>query len=165
MRKSEKFLLRLAKLREAGAIAFMSRDLVEYGLPWRWTAERIAASIRASETNVLVALNGETIAGFAIMRYGESDAHLDLLAVAPRYRRMGVGRQLVHWLERCAVVAGIFDITLELRAENELARDFYISLGYRPLHQVPGYYQGREAALRMQRDLRQGSGHGIHQRR
>jgi ribosomal-protein-alanine N-acetyltransferase len=91
------------------------------------------------------------------MRYGEDNAHLDLLAVAPQYRRSGVGRALVRWLEECALVAGIFTITLELRAGNESARRFYASLGYRPLFQVPGYYQGLEAALRMQHDLASGS--------
>lgn len=154
MNKRIDLSLRLASFREAGMIAVMSRDMIEQGLTWRWTAERVAASIRAPDVNALVARSHATIAGFAIMRYGEDDAHLDLLAVAPRYRRMGVGRQLVRWLEECAVVAGIFDITLELRAGNADAREFYTSLGYRPLHQVPGYYQGRETALRMHRDLR-----------
>ena len=87
------------------------------------------------------------------MRYGDDDAHLDLLAVAPSYRRLGIGRQLLEWLEQCAVVAGIFNITLEVRAENEGAQLFYKRMGYRPLAQVPGYYQGIEAALRMGRDL------------
>ena len=80
-------------------------------------------------------------------------AHLDLLAVAPQYRRAGVGRQLLEWLEKCAVVAGVFSITLEVRAANEGARAFYQRMGYRALVELPGYYQGVEPALRMGRDL------------
>ena len=87
------------------------------------------------------------------MRYGDDDAHLDLLAVAPPYRRAGVGRQLLEWLEKCAVVAGIFKVALEVRAENEGAQLFYKRMGYPTLVQLPGYYQGIEAALRMGRDL------------
>ena len=87
------------------------------------------------------------------MRYGDDDAHLDLLAVAPAYRRMGVARQLLEWLEKCAVVAGIFDIALEVRAGNEGAQRFYKRMGYRARTDLPGYYQGIEAALRMGRDL------------
>ena len=109
---------------------------------------RVAASIRASDVNVLVACNHDNIAGFAIMRYGDDDAHLDLLAVAPPYRRAGVGRQLLEWLEKCAVVAGIFNVALEVRAENEGAQLFYKRMGYRTLVQLPGYYQGIEAAIR-----------------
>jgi ribosomal-protein-alanine N-acetyltransferase len=145
--------LRLARTADASSIANLSRDLIEYGLRWRWTAERVAASIRAPNVNVLVAWMDKDIAGFAIMRYGEDDAHLDLLAVAPPYRRAGIGRRLLEWLEKCAVVAGIFNVALEVRAENQEAQLFYNRMGYRTLVQLPGYYQGVEAGLRMGRDL------------
>jgi [ribosomal protein S18]-alanine N-acetyltransferase len=145
--------LRLARLADADSIANLSRDLIEYGLNWRWTPVRVAASIRADNVNVLVASMHEEIAGFAIMRYGDDDAHLDLLAVAPPYRRSGIGRQLLEWLEECAVVAGIFNVNLEVRAGNVEAQLFYTRTGYRTLLQLPGYYQGIEAALRMGRDL------------
>lgn len=150
---SSELSLRLARPADATTIANLSRDLIEYGLRWRWTPVRVAASIRAPDVNVLVAASHENIAGFAIMRYGDDVAHLDLLAVAPPYRRAGVGRQLLEWLEKCAVVAGIFSVTLEVRAGNEGAQLFYQRMGYRTLVQLPGYYQGIEAALRMGRDL------------
>lgn len=145
--------LRLARFAEAESIATLSRDLIEYGLDWRWTPGRVAASIRAANVNVLVASMHEEIAGFAIMRYGDYDAHLDLLAVSPCYRRSGIGCRLLQWLEECAVVAGIFNVDLEVRASNEEAQLFYIRMGYRTLLQLPGYYQGIEAALRMGRNL------------
>ena len=143
----------LARLTDASSIANMSRVLIEYGLRWRWTAERVAASIRNPNVNVLVARANDRIVGFAIMRYSDDDAHLDLLAVAPAYRRLGIACQLVEWLEKCAIVAGIFRIDLEVRASNEGAQRFYKRMGYRPLTDLPGYYQGVEAALRMGRDL------------
>ena len=145
--------LRLARSADAAPIANLSQDLIEYGLQWRWTPERVAASIRAADVNVLVAGIQENMAGFAIMRYGDDDAHLDLLAVAPPYRRAGIGRQLLEWLEKCAIVAGISKVALEVRAGNEGAQLFYKRMGYRPLVELPGYYQGIEAALRMGRDL------------
>ena len=114
---------------------------------------RVAASIGAPNVNVLVACVHGNIAGFAIMRYGDDNAHLDLLAVAPPYRRLGIGRQLLQWLEKCAVVAGIFNVALEVRAGNQGAQLFYERMGYRTLAQLPGYYQGVEAALRLGRDL------------
>jgi [ribosomal protein S18]-alanine N-acetyltransferase len=145
--------LRLARSAEAGAIARLSRDLIEYGLQWRWTPVRVAACIRATDINVLVACVHGSVAGFAIMRYRDDKAHLDLLAVAPGYRRAGVGRRLLEWLEKCAFVAGIFSVTLELREGNDGARLFYERMGYRTLAHLPGYYRGIEAALRMGRGL------------
>jgi ribosomal-protein-alanine N-acetyltransferase len=94
------------------------------------------------------------IAGFAIMRYGEDVAHLNLLAVDPAHRRRGIARALVRWLEETALTAGSFLIGLELRAGNEAARALYHTLGYHELGQIPGYYQGVESAIRMMRDVR-----------
>lgn len=145
--------LRLARQADATVIANLSRDLIEYGLNWRWKAPRITASIHAKNANVLVACVQEKIVGFAIMRYGDDDAHLDLLAVKPEFQRTGVGRQLLQWLEECARVGGTFNIELEVRADNKGAQRFYEQLGYRPLTEIPGYYQGKETAVRMGRDL------------
>jgi ribosomal protein S18 acetylase RimI-like enzyme len=41
-----------------------------------------------------------------------------------------------------------------LRAGNEAARGFYRAMGFDETIVVPGYYRGREAALRMIRVLR-----------
>jgi ribosomal-protein-alanine N-acetyltransferase len=145
--------IRLARLAEAGEIAAMSRALIEHGLRWSWRPERVAASIRNRNVHVLVARMDERTAGFAIMRYGDDEARLDLLAVAPSYRHMGVGRRLLEWLDKCVVVAGISRIFLEVRADNRGAQAFYERMGYRKLAYLPGYYQGREAAIRMAREV------------
>ena len=145
--------LALARLADAPVIAELSRTLIETGLPWSWFPRRVAASLRDPETNVLVARAGERIAGFGIMRYGAEAAHLDLFAVDRAWQRQGLGRRLLEWLERPAWVAGLARIVLEVRAENAGARAFYERLGYRPLALLPGYYQDREAALRLGRSL------------
>ena len=151
--KNSDLTLRLARAADARAIANMSRELIENGLGWRWTEQRVAASIDAANTNVIVARLDNRLAGFGIMKYGDRVAHLNLFAVAPDCRRAGIGRQLLHWLERCATVAGNIAISLEVRASNTGAQRFYESMGYRPFVQLPGYYQGVEPALRMGRRL------------
>ncbi len=87
------------------------------------------------------------------MQFFAEHAHLNLLAVAPAYRRSGIGRRLIEWLEKIARVGGIFSVTLEVRAGNEDARAFYRKLEYRESKYLPGYYSGREAAIRMTHDL------------
>ena len=153
MPSSDEIALRLASVVDAPRLAAMSRDLVEMGLGWSWIPSRIARHIRSPESVVLVAQCGERLVAFAIMRFGVDEAHLDLLAVTPTYRRTGVGRKLISWLEKSALVAGTSVIYLEVRATNETARAFYASLGYRCISRVRGYYGGREAAVCMARDL------------
>jgi ribosomal-protein-alanine N-acetyltransferase len=134
-------------------IASASRLHVEYGLRWRWTPEKIRQQIRDPDTMVLVASVRGEIAGFAIMSFGEERAHLLLLAVMPVHRRKGIGTAMLRWLEESCVTAGIRQVKLELRSANRVAREFYVRAGYHYLGQVSGYYDGREAASIMARDL------------
>lgn len=145
--------IRLATVSDATLLALMSRDLVELGLGWSWTRARIVRHVRSPDSVVVVAGSKNRISAFAIMRFGEEEAHLDLLAVRPQYRRTGLGRRLVEWLEKSAVVAGISVIYLEVRENNKEAQAFYQKLGYRRVTRLSGYYRGRESAICMGRDL------------
>ena len=148
---SELATLGLARCADARQIAEMSRDLIEYGLEWSWTPARVRRSIEGRDSSVVVARLDQRIAAFAIMHFGDESAHLNLFAVVAEHRRQGLGRQLMEWLTATAIAAGVFRIELELRLQNESARTFYQSLGFESLTVVQGYYQGREAALRMNR--------------
>jgi ribosomal-protein-alanine N-acetyltransferase len=145
--------LGLARRFDVAEIAVMSRDLIENGLRWSWTPQRVAASVRSPTALVVVARAAGRIEGFGIMRYGDDEAHLDLLGVAADSRRRGLGRRLVEWLEGPALVAGISAVFLEVRGSNHGAQAFYERLGYRKLAQIARYYQGRESAIRMGREL------------
>jgi len=148
------YRLEPARSADAARLAAMSHELIESGLKPAWGPERIRWHVQHPESVVLTARNDRTIAGFAIMRYADDTAHLNLLAVDPAHRRRGIARRLVAWLEESALTAGTFVVGLELRALNQPAREFYQTLGYREVGRVPGYYQGIEAAIRMERDVR-----------
>ena len=145
----------LAAEADALGIARMSRDLIETGLGWSWTATRVLRSIRDPEALVLVAREGRRIIGFAIMDFGEEAAHLALLAVDTSHRRRGIGRHLFGWLKESALTAGIAVVKLELRAGNVEAQHFYHCLGFEETGWTVGYYRRRETALRMALRLRQ----------
>jgi len=133
----------------------MSRYLIEVGLRgWTWNPHRVGKAIRARDTTVLVASVEKHIVGFGIMEFGDTRAHLSLLAVKPTHQRCGLGREMMDWLEEAALTAGIETITLELRTNNFAGRCFYHALGYKELAYIPGYYRGFETALRMSRDIR-----------
>jgi ribosomal-protein-alanine N-acetyltransferase len=153
--------LRLASLGDADEIALLSRDLIETGLGWTWTAARVARNIASSSTVTVVACAQQRslkgLVGFAIMYFGDEHAHLNLLAVRPDWQRAGIGRHLVGWLEESALVAGLATIRLELRATNRAARRFYARLGFAEVARVPEYYGGVETAVRMTRDIRRGA--------
>ena len=146
-------LITLAGIGDARDIAEMSRELIEPGLTWAWTPGRVRHCIANRDSSVIVVRHERRIAAFALMHFAAESAHLNLLAVAPAHRRQGLGRQLIDWLCASAMAAGIFRINLELRAGNPQALAFYLKLGFQTQGIDPGYYQGREAALRMSRHL------------
>jgi [ribosomal protein S18]-alanine N-acetyltransferase len=144
----------LARDRDAAAIATLSREAIEAGLQPAWVPARVLRRIRDAECAVVIARDEvDALAGFAIMRFGDDAAHLDLLAVDAAWRRRGLGKRLVHWLEESARTAGAFLITLEVRADNPNGIAFYQSLGYSELARVAGYYEGKIDAMQMRRDL------------
>jgi ribosomal-protein-alanine N-acetyltransferase len=143
-----------AKADDVGRIASMSARLIEAGLPPSWTAGRVEKHIGNRDTVAIVARHTGRLAGFAIMRFREDNAHLNLLAVETEYQRSGIGRELIGWLEESAVVAGTFLVSLEARADNPGALSFYSALGYHETGVIPNYYDGRIDAAHMARDLR-----------
>lgn len=146
--------LGLALPSDARTIALMSKGLIEARLPWSWTPRRVAKHICHRDCVVLTARARGKLVGFAIMQFSDMTAHLNLLAVEPKYEGLGIGRRLVEWLEETAITAGTFDIALEVRAANVGARWFYRKLGYREDRCIAGYYCRVENAVRMVRDLR-----------
>lgn len=154
--------LRLARRAHAQAIATLSRDRIEQGLGWSWTARRVVRSLADPDTNVLVALDAaDAVCGFAIMKFGDDEAHLLLLAVQAALGRRGIGSAMMAWLEAVAGAAGVRRILLEAREANGPARAFYRRLGYREVALLPGYYQGREDSVRLIKDLWEGAGKGV----
>lgn len=123
-------LVRLAVPADAPAIAAMSREYIEHGLPWTWRPERVARAIRGANTNVAVVGPPDALAAFGIMSYLEDDAHLLLFAVDHRRRRQGLGTVLLGWLEDVARAAGSRRIRVEARWDNAPARSFYSEHGY-----------------------------------
>jgi ribosomal-protein-alanine N-acetyltransferase len=145
--------LRLATAPDAHAIAALSRDLIEYDLGWAWTRERVLASMRRPDTNVVVAQHADQVIGFAIMKYKDEEAYLHLFAVHPAHQRRGVGRALIAWLEETARTAGIDLIYLEARVTNAAGRAFYRALGFTEFKRVARMYRGVEDGVRIGKDL------------
>jgi len=145
--------IRLARHGEAFDIATMSRDCIETGLGWSWTPRRVLDEIRSPKSNVIVTAHRDAVIGFAVMVYRQEEARLNLFGVHPQHRRKGVGTRMIRWLEETALVNGSGILYLETRASNRSARDFYRGLGFREIQWIPGFYSGKESAVRMGKDL------------
>ena len=146
--------IRLATLADAPAIAALSRDEIERGLPWSWQAPRVRHAIRDPDTNVIVVGPPGAVAAFGVMYYAADDAHLLLFAVHRAQQRRGIGSALLQWLEQAARAAGASRIRVEARMDNVAARSFYNEHGYHEGDLAPRMYSGRLEGVRLEKWLR-----------
>jgi [ribosomal protein S18]-alanine N-acetyltransferase len=147
--------IRFATRDDAAAIAALSRDEIEHGLPWTWREPRVRNAIADPETNVIVVGRPGAVAAFGVMYYADEDAHLLLFAVHRSQQRQGVGSALLQWLEEAARAAGASRIRVEARMDNEAARSFYNERGYHEGEIVRGMYSGRLDGVRLEKWLRE----------
>lgn len=146
--------IRLATPADAAAIAVLSRDEIEHGLPWTWQAPRVRRAIGDPETNVVVVGPAQAVAAFGIMFHADDDAHLLLFAVHRSQRRRGVGTALLQWLEAAAQAAGAKRIRVEARMDNVAARSFYNEHGYHEHDVAPRMYSRTLDGVRLEKWLR-----------
>ena len=89
------------------------------------------------EQDFRVAMEGNRIVGFLVARTLAADEREILnLAVAPDFRRKGVARVLFD----SAFKGFRGAVFLEVRESNQIAREFYKSLGFKALSKRAGYY-------------------------
>lgn len=88
-----------------------------------------------------------TVAGYIIARKIGFKGHIIAIAVAKKFRKLGIGRALMEAAERALAIKGVTEIYLEVRASNTLAMEFYKKLGYLPTDVVENYYSDGEAAI------------------
>ena len=109
-----------------------------------------------SAVSLLAKVTDEAI-GFIIAqtytKKGCRIVHVLTVDVAPKARRMGVGRRLLEELERRAREKGVVASCLEVDATNSAARKLYRSLGYAETGFVRGYYRSGGDCITMVKTL------------
>ena len=123
-----------------------------------WTRSQCAGILPMPGVSLTVVRNGEAeeVVGFALFRLVGTEGELLLLAVAPRYRRRGIGWALLHQFLAAARSTGVSRVHLEVRDGNP-AVDMYHAAGFSAAGRRRKYYRGRTGgefdALTLARDL------------
>jgi len=102
----------------------------------------------------LVAQKDNLIVGYIIfwIRF-ENEGHIISLAVDRKYRRKGIGCELVENAMKIFKKFNIKEIKLEVRAGNQGAREFYKNRGFKEKKILEGYYEDNEDAVVMNKVL------------
>jgi ribosomal protein S18 acetylase RimI-like enzyme len=104
----------------------------------------------------LAAIEGEALAGYAMVLYRGSSAvaRLYSLAVDPKATGKGIGARLLKAAEETAFRHGSIALRLEVREDNKRAIQLYEKSGYRQIGRHLDYYADHMPALRFEKRLR-----------
>jgi ribosomal protein S18 acetylase RimI-like enzyme len=113
---------------EAAVVALWQRcGLV---VPWNDPAADIALALGSGHGHLLVARDGATVVGAALVGHDGHRGWIYYLAVAPERRLAGLGSRLVSACEAWVAARGVPKIQLMIRRTSAAVRAFYGTQGY-----------------------------------
>ncbi|MBE5938074.1 MAG: ribosomal-protein-alanine N-acetyltransferase [Lachnospiraceae bacterium] len=150
MDSAEHILIRTMKENDIEQVALVER--LCFAEPW--SKEDFVFSVSADYDTGLVAVDNNTVAGFCIMRRSFDSADIINVAVAPDYRKKGIGKKLINSLLEEGNNFQIKEYILEVRVSNKAAICLYENAGFGEIGVRKAYYTNpTEDALIMGRYL------------
>jgi len=142
--------IREMKLEDVPAIANLEKTC--FSDPW--SENSIASELNNRLSYWLVADDHGTIAGYIGSQTVLDWSDVMNIAVAPEYRRQGVGEALMNGLMDHLTRVGAKVFSLEVRVSNAPAIALYEKLGFTQAGRRPNYYHHpREDALILRKEL------------
>lgn len=117
-----------------------------------WSEKSVASELENELSLWLVALEGESVAGYVGSQTVLGETDMMNVAVHPDFRRQGVGESLILALVEQLKSLDSHSLTLEVRASNAPARALYEKLGFSQVGLRKNYYRNpREDACILQK--------------
>jgi ribosomal-protein-alanine N-acetyltransferase len=104
-----------------------------------WPPEAFSA-LMASQSQGFAAWSGSEIIGLILVRPAMDEAEILTFAVAPGYRRQGLGRILLAHGMAALAAQSVTKLFLEVAEDNEAARLLYTESGFEVIATRTGYY-------------------------
>ena len=143
-------IIRKMNLRDVSAIA----ELEKLCFSDPWSENSIASEVENPLSYWLVAEINGVVAGYVGSQTVLDASDMMNLAVAPDFRRKGIGQALVNALVEHLQKNNVIALLLEVRVSNAPAIALYESLGFEQVGRRPKYYHNpREDALILRKDL------------
>ncbi len=135
--------LRQGDARDAGIVDALMAAAFDPRFGEAWTRSQCLGVLAMPGVRLLLATVDDEPAGFSLTRAIAGEAELLLLAVAPPFRRTGVGRALIDAVVADCRIQDVAILHLEVRADND-ALYLYRATGFAKVGERRGYYRGRD---------------------
>ena len=128
-------------------------ELEKQSFSMPWTEEMLLDELESMTGSVIVAVDRDRqVLGYAGLTVVLDEGYINNIAVRRKYRRMGLGSELLKVFIRFAQAQKLSFLTLEVRDTNLAARSLYGKFGFREVGRRKNYYdQPREDAILMTR--------------
>ena len=118
-----------------------------------WSVNSITSELNNPLSLWVVAVDGEKLVGYVGSQSVLGWADMMNLAVAPEFRRKGIGEELVNQLIDHLQNNDVSCLTLEVRSSNEPAITLYEKMGFCEVGRRPNYYHNpKEDALILRKE-------------
>mgnify|MGYP004648005997 FL=1 len=141
----------IVPMKEAHVAPIAALEKECFGDPW--SEKSIASELNNPLSFWLVAMEEDTLVGYAGSQTCMDETDMMNIAVSPAHRNKGVGKALMEALVEALKKKGSRCLTLEVRASNEGAIALYAKLGFAQIGLRKNYYHNpREDALILRKE-------------
>ncbi|MDD0854000.1 GNAT family N-acetyltransferase/peptidase C39 family protein [Halobacteriovorax sp. GB3] len=121
----------------------------------RLSRKSFLSFIKNSKDDLIVVESDNSILGYALTLYkkGSSLARLYSIAISPNHSGLGIGKQLLDFIETCARKRKAAYMRLEVASKNLAAQGLYQKMGYYLFNIKKGYYESNDDALCFEKKL------------
>ena len=105
-----------------------------------WNKDNYLEAINSDHAFIMVAADGDNIAGFAVFYLTPPECELPDIVVAESYRKRGVGKSLMKEAIRQLKAHKVDTIFLEVRVSNTAAQALYSRIGFEEIGKRKYFY-------------------------
>ncbi|WP_433701940.1 ribosomal protein S18-alanine N-acetyltransferase [Nocardiopsis sp. CA-288880] len=110
-----------------------------------WSEGMLRDELAESTRHYVVAESGDTVVGYAGLRFVPPEGDVQTMAVSEQVWGRGIGSALLTELLDQAAARGVTHMFLEVRSDNPRAQDLYKRFGFVQIGVRRGYYNGADA--------------------
>ena len=136
---------------ESDLDAVMAIEIETYSQPW--TPGVFTDELQARTRTYLVAEHNGDIVGYGGLMLVDQDAHVTTLVSKSDAPVKAIGTRLMLALIESGLAEGARQLTLEVRASNRRAQDFYRKFGMAPVGVRKNYYRDEDALIMWVHDI------------
>ena len=139
------------EMRSADLDQVMEVEEATFSIPW--SRQVFLDEMEAPGRCYLVAEHAGRVVGYGGLTVVGEDAHINTLAAARPVSVPAVGTRLMLSLVARGLESGAEQVTLEVRASNGRAQEFYRKFGLAPVGVRKHYYQDDDALIMWAHDI------------